>query len=75
MTEVKYITINNIDFIIVSELDFNGNHYMIALDEKNENSLAVLKHIIENGEERAISVDDDDEFEMVIELFKRKNNC
>ena len=36
MEETKYITINGFDFIITKELDFNNNHYMLAIDEKGE---------------------------------------
>lgn len=74
MEDVKYVTLGEFDFIIVNELDFNNNHYMLALDEKGENTVMLLKSIIEDGKEKAITVDDNAEFELVIQKFKEENN-
>lgn len=73
MEDVKYVTLGEFDFIIVNELDFNNNHYMLALDEKGENTVMLLKSIIEDGKEKAITVDDNAEFELVIQKFKEEN--
>ncbi len=73
MEETKYITINGFDFIITKELDFNNNHYMLAIDEKGEDTIAVLKQNIINGIETVESVTDDDEIELVFELLNKQN--
>ena len=73
MEEVKYITLNGFDFIITQELDFNNTHYMLAIDENGEDSVALLKQRIENVEEMVESVLDDDEIELVFQLFHRQN--
>ncbi len=73
MEETKYITINGFDFIITNELDFNNNHYMLAIDEKGEDTIAVLKQNIINGVETVESVTDDDEIELVFELLNKQN--
>ena len=74
MQNVKYITINGFDFIITKELDFNGNHYMVAIDENGANTLAILKQSFEDGKEVVESVTDEEELEMVFELMKREEN-
>lgn len=74
MEKVKYITIGGFDFIITEELDFNNQHYMIAVDEKGEDTMVVLKQIYVDGKLIAKPVQDDDELEMVFELIKRENN-
>ena len=74
MEQVKYITLNGFDFIITKELDFNGNHYIIAIDEKGEDTITILKQKIKDGQEVVESVTDDDELEMIFELIKRENN-
>ena len=74
MQNVKYITINGFDFIITKEFDFNGSHYMIAIDENAADTLAVLKQSVVDGKEFVESVTDDDELEMVFELIKREEN-
>lgn len=73
MEETKYITINGFDFIITKEIDFNNNHYMLAIDEKGEDTIAVLKQNIINGIETVESVTDDDEIELVFELLNKQN--
>ena len=73
MEETKYITINGFDFIITKELDFNNNHYMLAIDEKGEDTIAVLKQNIINGIETVESVTDDDDIELVFELLNKQN--
>ena len=73
MEEVKYITLNGFDFIITNEIDFNGTHYMLAIDEKGENTITVLKQIFIDGKEFVESVNDEDELEMVFELLKRES--
>ncbi len=73
MEEVKYITLNGFDFIITQELDFNNIHYMLAIDENGEDSVALLKQKVVNGVEMVESVLDDDEIELVFQLFHRQN--
>ena len=72
MEKVKYITIQGFDFIITQEFDYNGTHYMIAIDEKGENTITVLKQKIVNGKEFVESVTDD-ELEMIFDLIKQEN--
>ena len=73
MEETKCITINGFDFIITKEIDFNNNHYMLAIDEKGEDTIAILKQKIINGVETVESVTEDDEIEMVFELLRQEN--
>lgn len=73
MEDAKYITIGGFDFIITDEIDFNGNHYMIAIDEAGEDTVTILKQYFVDGKEMVRSVDDDDELEMVLELMKRES--
>lgn len=73
MEEVKYITINGFDFIITNEIDFNGNHYMLAIDEAGENTITVLKQRYVDGVEFVDTVNDDDELELVFELIKEQS--
>lgn len=74
MEDVKYITIGGFDFIITKELDFQGNHYMIAIDEKGEDTITVLKQKFVDGVEKVECVQDDDELEMIFELVKNENS-
>ncbi len=74
MESVKYITLGGFDFIITNEIDFNGNHYMLAIDEKGEDTVVVLKQRFIDGKEVVESVQDDDEMELVFELINKQQN-
>lgn len=73
METVKYIAVNGLDFIIVSELDYNDQHYMLAIDEEKEDTIAVLRQTLVNGEEMVESVTDQQELKSVLELLWQKN--
>ena len=51
MENVKYITLNGFDFIITDEVDYNNNHYLLAIDENGEDTITVLKQKIVDGKE------------------------
>ena len=74
MEKTRYITINGFDFLITDELDYNGNHYALAIDENGEDTIAVLKEIEKDGEKRLVSVYDDSELNEVLTMFNKKNN-
>ena len=64
---------NDAEFELLAELEDNGITYlaMAPLDATaDEDEYVVLKvEIDENGEETVVSVDDDDEFERVADMF------
>lgn len=74
MENVKYITVNGFDFIVTDEVDYNNNHYLLAIDENGENTITVLKQKTVDGEEVVESVFDEDEIQAVLTLIKRKND-
>ena len=70
MANVKYITIGGFDFIVVNEVDYNYNHYLLAIDEVGENMITVLKQNFVDGNEVVEAVEDQDELEEVLKLLK-----
>ena len=64
---------NDAEFELLAKLEDNGITYlaMAPLDETaDEDEYVVLKvELDENGEETVVSVDDDDEFERIADLF------
>ena len=75
MENVKYITVNGLDFIIVKELEYNGQHYMLAIDEEKENTIAVLRQVFVDGEELVESVTEEEELKAVLEkLLSNEEN-
>lgn len=64
---------NDAEFELLAELEDNGTTYlaMAPLDATaDEDEYVVLKvEVDENGEETVVSVDDDDEFERIADMF------
>ena len=73
MENVKYITIQGNDFVIVNEVDYNYNHYLLAIDEAGENTIAVLRQNFVDGKEMVESVEDQTELEAVLRLLNGNN--
>ena len=64
---------NDAEFELLAQIEDNGITYlaMAPLDETaDEDEYVVLKvEVDENGEESVVSVDDDDEFERIADMF------
>ena len=60
MENVKYVTIAGFDFIIVDEVDYNGQHYFLAIDEAGEDTIAVLRQKFEDGKEMVESASEEE---------------
>ena len=58
------------DFDIISTLELDGNEYfaLVAVDG-DEDEYIILKVVEEDGEEVLITIDDDDEFDRIADIF------
>lgn len=65
------ITIDNEDYIVVDELDYNSNHYIYIISTIKEDKISILKETEENGEKFIESVKED-EVELIMSLFAKK---
>ena len=65
------------EFELVGETELNGNRYlaMIPVDAADDNSdilnYVILKEVTEDGEVALVTVDDDDEFDEIADVFDR----
>lgn len=68
------ITLDDMDYIIISEININGFNYLYVINEdENDNSYSVLRRTIKNGIPMVESLTDDDEIEMVLEEIAKKD--
>ena len=74
MEDVKYITIDGIDFIIVDEIIINNIKYVFLVSEKESSDLRIKKVNIINSEEYLVKLNDEEEFKKALEEFNKKNN-
>lgn len=74
MESVKYINVKGFDFIIVDEVNYNNNHYLLAIDEAGEDTIAILRQSMVDGSEMVESVTDEDELQAVLNILNSKGN-
>lgn len=62
---------NESDFELIGEKEIDGVLYLALIpQEDNENSeYVLLKMVTEDGEDLLVTIDDDDEFDRVAEIF------
>ncbi len=63
----------NIDFAVIDYTVFGGNEYVLVVEaefiDDEESEAAILKKVVENGQEFYALVEDDKEFDAVADLF------
>ncbi len=63
---------NEMQFSLLGSCEIDGKEYfaMIPLDEGTDEYVILKKEVDENGEEMLVTIDDDDEFDRVADLFE-----
>lgn len=63
---------NEVEFEVVTKLDIEGKEYVIVtpLDEETDDAIALRIEKGEDGEEVLVTVEDDEEFEMIEEAYE-----
>ena len=72
--EVEYDEYNNIDYLIISNLEYNGTQYVYMVNENDPMDFYIRKITTENGEEYYENIDNIKEFNTLLELFNKKIN-
>lgn len=74
-TEITTVILDNgIEYIIVDEVNYNDNKYIYLTNINDEEDFCIRKSIIVNNEEMYIGLDNDDEFNLALELYSKKNS-
>lgn len=62
---------NEHTFQVLERIELNGQEYAILVpwDEEDDDSAIPLKIVIEDGEELLYDIDDDDEWEAIVEFW------
>ena len=66
------------DFILIKRIDIDGQSYVALapvddgdeIDEDEEGGFVVLKVVEEDGEEIFVTIDDDEEFDRIADIFE-----
>lgn len=65
------IKIDDEEYVVVDELDYNEKHYIYIISSENEEKISILVETEENGEKYIESVAEN-EVELILSLFARK---
>lgn len=76
MIEVNTMILENgIEYTEVDDLVYNNTKYLLLSNIKNVKDSCIRKIVIENDEEFVCRLDDDSEFDIVLNLFIKKNKA
>lgn len=70
MEEIKAITINNIEYLIVKEIIDNLTKYVYLCNEDNPKDILIRKVVIENDDEMLVKLDSEEELRYALNLFQ-----
>ena len=74
MIEVDMLTLeNNKEYMIVETLLNEGNKYLFLVNKDDNEDIVVRKVIQKEDGEYIVKLDNDDEFEEIMYLFKEKH--
>lgn len=74
MVEINTIVLENgIEYTEVDDLVYNDTKYILLSNVKNVKDSCIRKLTIENNEEYLSRLDNDNEFEMILDMFLEKN--
>jgi len=76
MIEINTLILENgIEYTEVDKLIYNNTEYLLLSNIKNAKDSCIRKIEIENNEEYICRLDDDVEFDIVLDLFMEKNKA
>ena len=74
MVDVKTIVLENgIEYTEVDDLVYNNTRYILLSNIKNVKDSCIRKISIENNEEYLCRLDNEREFDIILDLFLEKN--
>lgn len=74
MVEINTIVLENgIEYTEVDDLIYNDTKYILLSNVKNVKDSCIRKLTVENNEEYLSRLDNDNEFEMILDMFLEKN--
>lgn len=68
-----YILENGVEYTEVDNLEYNNNKYILLSNINNVKDSCIRKLIIEDSEEYIYRLDNDSEFDTILNLFIEKN--
>lgn len=76
MVEINTMILENgIEYTEVDDLIYNNTKYLLLSNIKNVKDSCIRKISVENNEEYICRLDDDKEFDIILNLFIEKNKA
>ena len=76
MIEVNTLILENgVEYTEIDKLVYNNTEYLLLSNVKNVKDSCIRKIEIENNEEMICRLDDENEFDIILDLFMEKNKA
>ena len=76
MIDVNSVILENgIEYIEVDELKYNNIRYVLLSNVNNVKDSCIRKIVLKNNEELLCGLENDNEFDVILELFYQKNRA
>ena len=74
MEEDRVISINNIEYIILDEIETNNTRYIYSSESENPENFIIRKLRIIDNNECIVNLDNEEEFDDALAAFYKKNH-
>ena len=74
MEEDRVISINNIEYIILDEIETNNTRYIYLSESENPENFMIRKLRIIDNNECIVNLDNEEEFDDALAAFYKKNH-
>lgn len=72
MMKLNFVTLENgNDYLIIEEKIYNNIKYLYLVNENDDKDFCIRKVVLDNGIEKIIALENDEEFNIAIKLFNK----
>ena len=73
MNDVKYIILNNKEYLIIDEIPINNVTYLYLVSDTNEEDFLIQKILLEQDQEYLTNISSIEEYNKALIAFKEKH--
>jgi hypothetical protein len=73
MEEMSYVTVDNVDYLIMDEIIMGEDKYVFLCNENDPEDFFINKIVVENGDEYLYNLDNEEEYDKAFKVFLEKN--
>lgn len=72
MMKLNFVTLENgNDYLVIEEKNYNNIKYLYLVNENDDKDFCIRKVVLDNGIDKIIALENDEEFNIAIKLFNK----